>query len=391
MASAETKVGVLGAGRGMVFAEAFDVLPESRTVAIADRVASRRDHAKRICPNARIYAEYAEMLQHHDLDAVVVASEGPAHSEHVVQALQAGKHVLSEVPIAYTIEGHVAIFDAVQSSGREYMLAENCVHWGFVRAWKHMHQTGQLGEISYGESEYLHDIRDAHFVDDNGRHHKHPDGAIDTGLRRTWWARMHPIQYITHSLGPLLWVTGDRCQSVSCMATPANRDPLCGSPDVESALFRTEAGRVFRVIVGFNAVHPPGHRYALMGSKGTVICEDSNVDNPKMLLDDQEMQGWCTMSWETLTLQALASGQYGPNLRLAWEFLDAVVHGTEPTIGLHRAMDIGLPGLCAALSAERGGEVMRIPDTRDEGALSRFHTDNTQEPWPFGSKERTGW
>lgn len=57
-----------------------------------------------------------------DIDAVVVASPITLHAQHVVDALRAGKHVLSEVIVATTVEDCKLIYEEVKKSGKKYMM-----------------------------------------------------------------------------------------------------------------------------------------------------------------------------------------------------------------------------------------------------------------------------
>jgi predicted dehydrogenase len=388
----QVRIGIVGGGRGWVFASLFASFPESRVSAIAERLPGRREAIGRAHPEAQLFCDYETMLAEADLDAVVVASDPPAHAEHVVLALDAGKHALSEVPASLTAAGHFKVLEATQRSGNLYMLGENCCYWWFVREWQRLYRAGELGEISYGEAEYLHDMVRSHFRDAAGQVRSHEE-AGEPDVSRNWRARFHPIQYLTHSLGPLLWVTGDRCVSVSCQATPANRDPVCGSPDIEAALFRTAAGRVLRVVCGFNTSHPIGHRFSLLGTEATVQwAGGANLDQPRMARAEWDRRHWTPMSWSRMRPdapeEARDSGHGGADWFLARSFLDAMLSGEEPELGVHRSMDISFPGVCAAISAEREGEAVPIPDTRDRDAVAEWRGLGYQEPWPSGSSWR---
>ena len=385
------RVGILGGGRGWMFAGLFARFPESCVAVIAERVPARLAAVGETHPEARQFPDYRAMLAEADLDAVVVASDPPSHAQHVAMALEAGKHVLSEVPASFTAEGHFQVLKAVAQTGRIYMLAENACYWGFVHEWQRLYQAGELGEISYGEAEYLHDMRASHYTDVEGQLRTQEE-AGEPGVSRNWRAQFHPILYLTHSLGPLLWVLGDRCVGVSCQATPANRDPQCGSPDLEAALFRTAAGRALRVVCGFNVTHPTGHRVALFGSGATVVWERSSMDKGRLRRAADDARTWTSMPWTMEQEDGPEEARTSPHGSAGWfvarSFLDAVLTGETPALGLHRAMDISFPGVCAAISAERGGEFITIPDTREAAALTEWRRRGYVEPWPFGSTWR---
>ena len=109
------------------------------------------------------YSDYDEMLKNADINAVFVATYAIDHVSFVIKALEAGKHVLSEIPAVNSIEEAKKLKEAVLAHPEvKYMVAENCCYWGFIQAWKVMAEEGKFGEAVYAESEYLHsaDYRD---------------------------------------------------------------------------------------------------------------------------------------------------------------------------------------------------------------------------------------
>ena len=391
----QLRVGIVGTRRGQVFLGALAGRPECQVVGLADRDPARLAEAMRLCPQARGYAELDVLLAEERPDIVIVATDAPSHRDHALQSMEAGADVLSEVPAAFTAQQHLDIVEAAARTGRRYSMAENCVHWGFIQTWQRMVAAGQLGEIAYAEAEYLHSLPDRHYVDAEGRYHTHEEAAADSTIHAVWRARFHPIQYLTHSLGPILWITGDRCVSVSCLATPAWRDPMCASPDLEAALFHTAAGRIIRIVCGFNVAYPAGHRFSLMGTKGTVKWDSFGESQPRMWLEGNNLTGWATVPWSTERVdgpeEARRSGHGGADWYVAQEFVAALARGDAPPLDVHRSMDMSLPGACAAISAERGGEAIPIPDTRDPAQVAAWLARGYTEPWPIGRQERAGW
>src|SRR5207253_4096859 len=113
------RVGILGVGRGMVYARAFRAVPGAETVALCDRARPRLEKAAAAfgAPEARLFTDYEELLRQPEIDLVVVASDGPLHGQHIVKALEAGKHVLGEVPMDYDFEECRRITEAVERTG----------------------------------------------------------------------------------------------------------------------------------------------------------------------------------------------------------------------------------------------------------------------------------
>lgn len=70
-------------------------------------------------------SDYAEILNDSNIDAVIIATRHSQHAKQAVDALNAGKHVFIEKPMAVTIEECQAIYNAVQSSGKRLMVGFN--------------------------------------------------------------------------------------------------------------------------------------------------------------------------------------------------------------------------------------------------------------------------
>ena len=98
----ELKVGIVGAPRGSGFVRAIQTVSETALVAICDinrEVLEQR--ADQFGVEER-YTEYAEMADA-DLDIIVIATPMPLHVPQAVMALEKGKHVLLEKPVARNV------------------------------------------------------------------------------------------------------------------------------------------------------------------------------------------------------------------------------------------------------------------------------------------------
>ncbi len=51
---------------------------------------------------------------------------------------------------------------------------------------------------------------------------------------------------------------------------------------------------------------------------------------------------------------------------VASEFTESIIGGKIPSIDVYRAMDYTIPGICAHLSAQKGGDVVSVPNLRTE-------------------------
>jgi len=241
----------------------------------------------------------------------------------------------------------------VERSGKGYMMGENCDYFPRTVAWKREVDAGRLGDIFYGEAEYVHDCGSLMY---------------DADGKPTWRASMPPIHYCTHSLGPLLLITGDRCLRASGMHTGSHVRPELGAIDMEVGIFATAGGRVFKILCGFSVVRPGCfHWYVLYGTKGTLESKRADWDAEKGHFAAEE----AGMQRDPVDLtpppappEAKLGGHGTSEYFMVDAFVTALAEGTPPPIDVYRSMDYTVPGICAHLSAQRGGELIEVPDFR---------------------------
>ena len=89
------KIGIVGA-RGLSTVLAFQSMPETRVVALCDLNQDLLEEQAKKHNIPKTYRIFEDMLES-DIDAVVIATPMQCHVPQAIQALEAGKHVLSEV------------------------------------------------------------------------------------------------------------------------------------------------------------------------------------------------------------------------------------------------------------------------------------------------------
>lgn len=366
------RVGVLGAGRGLTFVRGYHLHPGSEVVALCDKDRLRLEKAAEglRLQGLELYTSYEEMLKS-DVDMVVVASDGPLHAKHACMALEAGKHVQSEVPADYSMEGCLRIVETVERTDLKYMMAENSQYLLYMPTLKKWIEDGKLGEVVYAEAEYVHDVRALYYRDPSGTYYSFQEARKHPEAERTWRSGIHPIQYITHSLGPLLWLLDDRCVTVSCLSTGSHTSPEDANPDAEVAILKTANGRVIKILCAHTIAHPGNSWYSLMGTKGSVETPRGSAKKPVVYFEgEHQAHKWQELEWEQFNAkvpeEALEWGHGGSDWFLFDGFLKAIRDNTDTPVNVYRATDYTVPGICAVRSALQGGAAVAIPDLRPE-------------------------
>lgn len=352
------KLGVVGCARGGWLISLAGTLDGVEVRAICDREKDRLEEGKKQLADKNVNTEnmlcfdnYSEMLKS-DIDAVIIANHGNEHVPLVVEALEAGKHVLSEIPAIYTVEEAKILKDAVMAHPElKYMFAENCCYWAHILAWKKMREEGKFGEIVYAESEYLHAVNPDSFK----------PYEIDA-----WRAYQPAIRYITHNLGPILYIMGDKITSVSCMAPSVKYNPYKKAAETGVAIFKTEKGAVIRILICFGAYVGFDHNFRVLGTRGTAETDCTKTfDEAKSFVRLSEYP----VSFERKIELPIGvahpgeslEGHGGADLKMVKDFVDCVVNDTKPPLDVEFAISVSIAGILAEQSANRGGEVIEIP------------------------------
>ena len=101
----DVNIGIIGYGpRGREITSTLSRVPAAKVAAICDNYAPMLRRAQRDVPDATRHEDYREILGREDLQAVVVATPTHLHKDIVLQALDAGKNVYCEAPMASSIE-----------------------------------------------------------------------------------------------------------------------------------------------------------------------------------------------------------------------------------------------------------------------------------------------
>ncbi|MBV9470356.1 MAG: Gfo/Idh/MocA family oxidoreductase, partial [Abitibacteriaceae bacterium] len=147
-------VGIIGAGgiaRG-AHIPGYKKLSNVRIVAVADPVEPARQSVAQEFDIAHTYADYQEMLQRDDIQAISVTTPNFMHAEATIAALQAGKHVLCEKPLAMNAKEGEAMVAAARKANRKLMCGFNNRFSPSIQALKRFADKGAFGEMYYARS-----------------------------------------------------------------------------------------------------------------------------------------------------------------------------------------------------------------------------------------------
>jgi predicted dehydrogenase len=121
--------------------------PDVTIVAAADVSPTSVGAAARAFDIPTVYTDFREMLEKEELDAVVVCTPNKYHAPATIAALESGRHVLCEKPMATDPTEARAMLDAANRSGKTLAIGFHYRHMPNVRAAKRVVDSGELGKV----------------------------------------------------------------------------------------------------------------------------------------------------------------------------------------------------------------------------------------------------
>jgi predicted dehydrogenase len=397
MGNERIKLAVVGGHRGASFAQALEALSEqAELTAICDLAEDVRLKWKERYPHIQTFASYDELLERGDCTAVFICTPLQLHAAQAVQALEAGKDVLSEVVAATTLDDCWRLVETVEKTGRTYMLAENYCYMRANMMVLNMVEQGVFGETTYAEGAYIHDCRALLLNEQN---------------EFTWRARlrlsMNGNTYPTHSLGPVAqWLRvnragGDRLDTTATWMSPsravagyirerlgeshaAARDEYWTLGDSATTVIQTEKGSVIVLRVDWASPRPHNMtHYALQGTRAAYISARRHHEREDDLIwidgmspgssptgDAQWEPLWKYADqyehpyWRAWRVEAERAGHGGGDFFILRDFFTAVQSGSQPPIDVYDAVTWSSIVPLSAESVARGGTPVEVPRFR---------------------------
>ena len=352
------RVGVVGGGFGAAFQWHLD--PNCVVAAVSDLRKDRRDRLMRVYKCDKSYESLEKLILDDSIDAVAVFTEATNHVRHCVAVMEKGKHCISAVPAATTLEGCQQLVESKERNGVTYMMAETSHYRSEAMLMRQLVRDGVFGEILYSEVEYYHPMR----VGSRERERLwYRDG------KPTWRHCYPPMWYPTHCTDFVVGVTGERFTEVSCFGhgpdpeeDSAYKDNQYKNPyDSAVALLRTDRGNICRCNRS-RTYHAHGERAQWFGAT-TAAFMAGWAGQPFVV--KRHGEGDITARPDYLHLlpepMRVRTGHGNSHAFLTHEFISAIVDEREPSVDIYTSVAETACGMVAHESSLRGGETMKVP------------------------------
>lgn len=153
------RLGIVGCG-GIANGKHLPSLSKLKNVeivAFCDLIEERAGKAAKEygAPNAKVYTDYRKMLEDKSIDVVHVCTPNRSHSKITIDALEAGKNVMCEKPMAKTSCEAKAMLDAAERTGKKLTIGYQNRFKTDSRYLHSLCERGDLGEIYYAKAHAL--------------------------------------------------------------------------------------------------------------------------------------------------------------------------------------------------------------------------------------------
>lgn len=366
------KLGIMGGGRGADFLNSTPLFPDVELVAVCDFYKPILERMQFLAENRgmnqiKYYMDFEEFIQH-DMDAVILANYAHRHAPYAIRLLDSGRHVMSEVLACSNMKEAVELIEAVERSGKVYSYAENYCYTPVRQEMYERYQRGDIGELMYAECEYVHDC----FSDPLNQW-----WMLTYGERDHWRNQMSSTFYCTHSLGPILHITGLRPVKVSGFQTQNmpyawNEGSGAGCGGIE--MVTLENGAIVKSLHGSLKKHE--NVYYLVGDKGN-LTENNGIS---VYIENEPRAYGTTETYmpEPKNVDAANAGHGGGDYYTLAYFFGAIRGDQEAiknTLDVYAAVDMTIIGILAYRSICNGNVSIDIPNLRNPEEREAYRND----------------
>ncbi|MEJ1159107.1 Gfo/Idh/MocA family protein [Prosthecomicrobium sp. N25] len=241
---------------------------------------------------ARASGDWRALAADPDVDVVSVTAPNPFHAEMAVAALEAGKHVWCEKPMATSLADARRMRDAARASGRVAMVGYNYIQNPAIRHFAGLLRAGAIGRLTHVRVEM-----DEDFMADPAAPWGHKDSA-ESGHGALDDFAVHPLSLLTVLTGLPARVLCDQARPYADRPTADGGRRAVETYEIASVLFRLEDG-VSGVLLANRAAWGRKGRIQIQafGSDGAIVYDQERLNELQLFSrsDPAPEQGFRTI------------------------------------------------------------------------------------------------
>lgn len=349
------RIGIIGMGnRGPAHMSTMSLIEGVEIKALCDIVPEKAEKAKMKLVgtghNPDLYAggpdEWKKLCEREDIDLVIVTTPWYMHTMMALYAMERGKHVASEVPIAATIQECWQLVETAERTRKHCMMLENYSYLPFQLLTLNMARQGFFGEVVHGDCAYSTS--------------KMGNNFSKTTYWEMWWLKQYANRkgniYPTHGLGPVCQIMDiNRGDKLDFLVSVEGNDFMMGDRaselakgddfykpfvgkdyrgNMNSTIIKTTGGRT--IMLQHDATSPSPHNliHGIYGTKGAALFDpqpprlsvgDHRWVSPEMFktLEEKYTPNIIKQMGEV----SRRSGHGGSDLLIDWRLIDCLRNG----------------------------------------------------------------
>lgn len=270
------RFGIVGCGViGRLHAQAITSLPDAELVAVADCIPER---ARKLAEAFHVtpYEDLQEMLEHEQLDVVMIGTPSGQHSEHACQVMRSGRHVIVEKPMEIRHEAMEEMLRVQQENGvKMAVISQHRFDAATLQVYKLVKEQA-FGRLVLGNAVIPWWRSQAYY---------------DSGAWRGTWEFDGGgvlMNQSIHSIDLLQWLMGPVTSIFAYTDTLVHR---METEDVGVAVLRFASGAVGTIAATTDAYPGAGTRIEIYGDKGSAVIEGDHLSYLHLARDDREEVG----------------------------------------------------------------------------------------------------
>jgi len=251
----------------------FGECPEIRLVHLAETTRELARQRADAFGFAKSTGDWSDVMADPEVDVVSVTAPNPFHADMAVAALQAGKHVWCEKPMAPKLGDAIRMRGAARTSGKAAILGYNYIQNPLIRQIGQLLAEGVIGEVNHVRVEM-----DEDFMADPSAFFSWRSDAL-SGYGALDDFSVHPLSLIRVLLGRAGSVMADMVKPYPERPLAAGGQGPVETYDIASVLFRLESGASGVLMANRSAWGRKG-RIALQifGSKGSILFDQERMN-----------------------------------------------------------------------------------------------------------------
>ncbi len=340
-------VAVIGTGFGVAHVAAFRRHP-CQVVALCGTRAARTQEVATELGIPSIEIDWRRVIAREDVQVLALAVPPPAQVEIGLAALEAGKHVFFEKPLAPTLEGAQACAKAAQRRGCVVAVNFEFPELPVWRDAKRVLDGGRLGAlrhcaVTWRVETYAGRAR----LDCWKARGEQGGGALNM-------FSSHSLHYLEVLFGPM--------RSLSAQLGRGASDPRPGDT-LNSMVLTSATGVPVVLTVAIDCFLGTGHRVEIFGDSGTLVLDNPSADYAafRLYVGDREQRALRELPAADLRAKPKEDGRIGATAAIAGRMLAAIANGDEAVSpGIYEGVRVQACIDAARRSSAQGGATVEI-------------------------------